>query len=146
MGGGLCFEPTMFFSCTYRVLGKVSSGPYSPTSFFFSPPLSLHPPHAARLPSPGPSQGPNQGRQFYACPQPQGEQCDHFEWADEPQQSPGFSASSQAQRGRGGGRVSRGSGGGVNSSSGDWGGLSSGSRGGGGGGLFGSSPRRGLGR
>lgn len=27
-------------------------------------------------------EGPNKGRQFYACAKPQNEQCDFFEWAD----------------------------------------------------------------
>lgn len=28
-------------------------------------------------------EGPNTGRQFYACPKPKGEQCDFFEWLGE---------------------------------------------------------------
>lgn len=28
--------------------------------------------------------GPNKGRHFFACPLPQGQQCDHFAWADAP--------------------------------------------------------------
>lgn len=27
-------------------------------------------------------EGPNKGRHFFACPLPQGQQCDHFAWAD----------------------------------------------------------------
>lgn len=27
-------------------------------------------------------EGPNKGRHFFACPLPQGQQCDHFSWAD----------------------------------------------------------------
>jgi GRF zinc finger len=30
--------------------------------------------------------GPNKGRQFYVCPCPRSEQCDHFQWADDTQQ------------------------------------------------------------
>lgn len=32
-------------------------------------------------------QGPNKGRQFYACSKPQVEQCDFFEWADAQKQA-----------------------------------------------------------
>ncbi|CAM9789806.1 unnamed protein product, partial [Discosporangium mesarthrocarpum] len=28
-------------------------------------------------------EGANQGREFYCCARPQGDQCDHFDWADE---------------------------------------------------------------
>lgn len=34
-------------------------------------------------------EGPNTGRTFFKCPMPQGQQCNFFQWADEPQQPPG---------------------------------------------------------
>ncbi|KAF1333777.1 DNA topoisomerase 3-alpha, partial [Globisporangium splendens] len=34
-------------------------------------------------------EGPNTGRHFFACPLPQGQQCDHFSWADAPDTSSG---------------------------------------------------------
>ncbi|CAN0350464.1 unnamed protein product, partial [Laminaria digitata] len=62
-------------------------------------------------------QGANQGRQFYACPRPQGEQCGHFDWADEERQGPGSggggSGNNRQGGGRGRGRGGRGGGGGL---------------------------------
>jgi len=34
-------------------------------------------------------EGPNTGRTFFKCPMPQGQQCNFFQWTDEPQQPPG---------------------------------------------------------
>ncbi|CAM9683552.1 unnamed protein product, partial [Ascophyllum nodosum] len=42
-------------------------------------------------------EGDNRGRQFYACPRPQGEQCGTFQWADEDRPDP---AGVSSERGR----------------------------------------------
>ncbi|XP_053391111.1 DNA topoisomerase 3-alpha-like [Mercenaria mercenaria] len=61
-------------------------------------------------------EGPNKGRQFFACPAPRGEGCNFFQWGDEQPGGGGFSfgGSSRGDVGRGGGRggggVSRGGG------------------------------------
>ncbi|XP_060606708.1 DNA topoisomerase 3-alpha-like isoform X2 [Ruditapes philippinarum] len=55
-------------------------------------------------------EGPNKGRQFYACPAPRGEGCNFFQWADDQPGGGGFSSGGGGGRGRGGGNVSRGGG------------------------------------
>jgi len=42
-------------------------------------------------------EGPNCGRTFYKCSKPQGEQCNHFQWADEPPREPGQMHQQQQQ-------------------------------------------------
>lgn len=42
-------------------------------------------------------EGPNMGRIFYKCSKPQGEQCGHFQWADEPPRADGQMLQQQQQ-------------------------------------------------
>lgn len=40
-------------------------------------------------------EGPNKGRQFYACPAPRGEGCNFFQWGDEQPGDGGFNSGIQ---------------------------------------------------
>lgn len=72
---------------------------------FSGPPAAAGPPCTCGLPSlqlTVRKEGPNKGRQFYKCGGPQGGQnCDYFQWADEPIATPARNSGGSKGKGRG---------------------------------------------